>query len=44
MVTEPHGRYTYYRLLPDALAAAADHLSSLADQASANAPARRECG
>jgi ArsR family transcriptional regulator, arsenate/arsenite/antimonite-responsive transcriptional repressor len=44
VATEPHGRFTYYRLLPEALAVAAAHLSSLADQARANAQARRECG
>lgn len=40
---EPHGRFTYYRLLPDALAAAAAHLADLADQARRNAEIRREC-
>jgi ArsR family transcriptional regulator, arsenate/arsenite/antimonite-responsive transcriptional repressor len=40
---EPHGRFTYYRLRPDALRAAADHLAGLADRAHANAGVRREC-
>lgn len=40
---EPHGRFTYYRLLPEALAAAAAHLSALAEQARATTDARREC-
>jgi ArsR family transcriptional regulator, arsenate/arsenite/antimonite-responsive transcriptional repressor len=43
VVTEPHGRYTYYRLLPDALAATASHLTELAHRAAASADARREC-
>lgn len=40
---EPYGRFTYYRLLPGALAAAATHLADLADQARATADIRREC-
>jgi len=40
---EPGGRYTYYRLLPDALATAAAHLSELAEQARHTAGQRREC-
>ncbi len=40
---EPHGRFTYYRLLPDALAAAAAHFAALAEQARTNAEVRREC-
>jgi ArsR family transcriptional regulator len=40
---EPHGRFTYYRLVPDALVAAAVHLTALADQARSNAEIRREC-
>jgi len=43
VVAEPRGRFTYYRLLPDALEAAAAHLADLAAQARANAEARREC-
>jgi ArsR family transcriptional regulator len=37
VVAEPQGRFTYYRLLPEPLAAA------LAHQATANADSRREC-
>jgi ArsR family transcriptional regulator len=40
---EPHGRFTYYRLRPDALTAAADRLTALAARARANAGVRREC-
>ena len=40
---EPYGRFTYYRLLPEALAVAAAQLSALAEQARANADVRREC-
>lgn len=40
---EPHGRFTYYRLLPEALAAAAAQLGALATRARANAEVRREC-
>lgn len=40
---EPHGRFTYYRLLPDALAGAAAHLATLAEHARTNADIRREC-
>lgn len=43
VVAEPHGRFTYYRLLPDALDATADALADLAARARANATARREC-
>lgn len=43
VVTEPQGRYTYYRLVPEAIEAAADRLTVLADQARANADVRREC-
>jgi ArsR family transcriptional regulator len=43
VVAEPYGRFTYYRLVPDALQAAAAHLSDLAEQARANADSRREC-
>lgn len=43
VVAEPHGRFTYYRLLPDALEAAATQLTDLAAQARANAESRREC-
>ena len=40
---EPHGRFTYYRLLPDALAATAAHLTALVEQARTTADVRREC-
>jgi ArsR family transcriptional regulator len=43
VVAEPHGRFTYYRLLPDAMEAAAVHFSGLAARARATAAARREC-
>lgn len=43
VVAEPHGRFTYYRLLPDALEAAAGELSELAQRARSNADRRREC-
>lgn len=43
VVTEPHGRYTYYRLVPDALTAVANHLAGLAEQARATLNTRREC-
>jgi ArsR family transcriptional regulator, arsenate/arsenite/antimonite-responsive transcriptional repressor len=41
--TEPHGRFTYYRLCPEAFAAAAGHLGDLAERAAQNADERREC-
>jgi ArsR family transcriptional regulator, arsenate/arsenite/antimonite-responsive transcriptional repressor len=43
VVAEPHGRFTYYRLVPEALEAAAGRLSGLAARARANRHARREC-
>ncbi len=43
VVAEPHGRFTYYRLLPDALDATAGALADLAARARANATTRREC-
>jgi ArsR family transcriptional regulator len=43
VVAEPHGRFTYYRLLPDALEAAAGQLAQLADRARTSAETRREC-
>jgi ArsR family transcriptional regulator len=43
VVTEPHGRFTYYRLLPDAIEAAAGQLAVLAQRARTNADTRREC-
>jgi ArsR family transcriptional regulator len=41
--TEPCGRFTYYRLRPEALDRLADGLSSLADDARAAADTRRPC-
>jgi len=41
--TEPHGRYTYYRLRPDALRALAANLTDLADTADTNVETRRPC-
>jgi ArsR family transcriptional regulator len=43
IVAEPRGRYTYYRLVPEAIEAAAGRLTVLAGQARANADVRREC-
>jgi ArsR family transcriptional regulator len=43
VVAEPHGRFTYYRLLPDAIEATAGQLAQLADRARSNAETRREC-
>jgi ArsR family transcriptional regulator, arsenate/arsenite/antimonite-responsive transcriptional repressor len=43
VTTEPHGRYTYYRLRPDALRTLAAALTDLADTAETNAETRRPC-
>ncbi|MER5701728.1 metalloregulator ArsR/SmtB family transcription factor [Micromonospora sp. NPDC002296] len=43
VVAEPHGRFTYYRLLPDVLEAAAGQLTDLAARTRVNAESRREC-
>jgi ArsR family transcriptional regulator len=43
VVAEPHGRFTYYRLLPDAVETVAGQLAELAERARTNADARREC-
>jgi ArsR family transcriptional regulator, arsenate/arsenite/antimonite-responsive transcriptional repressor len=43
VLAEPRGRYTYYRLVPDALQGAALHLADLAGQARANEANFREC-
>jgi len=43
VVAEPQWRYTYYRLVPDALDALAGRLAGLAAQARATADTRREC-
>lgn len=40
---EPSGRYTYYRLNPEAVEEAAQHLTGLAEQARRTAENRREC-
>jgi DNA-binding transcriptional ArsR family regulator len=40
---EPSGRFTYYRLRPDAVAAMATDLAGLADAARAVAGTRRPC-
>lgn len=40
---EPAGRYTYYRLRPDALASLADHYRELADRAAGATQIRRPC-
>lgn len=40
---EPHGRFTYYRLNPEALEDAAQHLGNLARRARATTENRREC-
>ena len=41
--TEPHGRYTYYRLRPEALRVLAADLGGLADAAETNSEIRRPC-
>lgn len=43
VTTEPHGRYTYYRLTPGALRSLAGVLTELADAAEANPRTRRPC-
>src|SRR5450830_2040290 len=43
VVTEPAGRYTYYRLRPEALASLADTLTELAALASDAKQIRRPC-
>lgn len=43
VTTEQHGRFTFYRLVPEALEAAAAHLAEVADRARATAGLRREC-
>ncbi len=40
---EPAGRYTYYRLRPEALAAVASHYAAIAESARAAAQLRRPC-
>jgi ArsR family transcriptional regulator len=41
--SEPYGRYTYYRLIPDVLDTAAGQLVDLAAKARGNADRRRAC-
>jgi ArsR family transcriptional regulator, arsenate/arsenite/antimonite-responsive transcriptional repressor len=43
VTTEPHGRYTYYRLRPDVLRTLAATLTDLADAAEENTDSRRPC-
>jgi ArsR family transcriptional regulator len=43
VAAEPRGRFTYYRLQPEVMEAAAAQLVDLATRARANAEARREC-
>jgi ArsR family transcriptional regulator, arsenate/arsenite/antimonite-responsive transcriptional repressor len=43
VVTEPSGRFTFYRLLPEALESTATHLLALAERARATAENPREC-
>ncbi|HET9518455.1 MAG TPA: metalloregulator ArsR/SmtB family transcription factor [Actinoplanes sp.] len=43
VTAEPRWRYTYYRLVPEMLGAAAAQLSELATDARANADTYREC-
>ena len=43
VVTEPRGRFTYYRLVPESLQGAALHLADLAADARANAGTFRDC-
>jgi ArsR family transcriptional regulator, arsenate/arsenite/antimonite-responsive transcriptional repressor len=43
IVGEPRGRFTFYRLVPEAFDTAAQHLAALAAQARASADNYREC-
>ncbi|MEU4771537.1 metalloregulator ArsR/SmtB family transcription factor [Micromonospora sp. NPDC023644] len=43
VTAEPRGRFTYYRLIPDALQGAALHLADLAAQARAHSEHFRTC-
>ncbi|MFI7540153.1 ArsR/SmtB family transcription factor [Actinoplanes sp. NPDC049599] len=43
VVTEPRGRFTYYRLVPEVLQGAALHLADLAAHARAHAADFRDC-
>ena len=42
--THPAGRYTYYRLRPEALTALTEHFTDLAERARAAEQIRRQCG
>ena len=44
IVSEPAGRYTYHRLVPERLAAAGQALTDLASSARLAAKVRRPCG
>jgi ArsR family transcriptional regulator, arsenate/arsenite/antimonite-responsive transcriptional repressor len=43
IIGEPRGKFTFYRLAPDAFTAAAQQLAALAEQARANIENYREC-
>jgi ArsR family transcriptional regulator len=43
VAAEPRGRFTYYLLIPDAIEAAAAHLTELAARARANTESLQEC-
>jgi ArsR family transcriptional regulator len=43
VVAEPCGRFTYYRLRPESLQAAADHLAALAERARSHSQSKRPC-
>jgi ArsR family transcriptional regulator len=43
VVAEPRGRFTFYRLQPDVIEAAAQQLAALAARARETMDARREC-
>jgi ArsR family transcriptional regulator len=43
VLAQPHGRFTFYRLLPEPLRAAGEQLTGLAQRASASAQTRRQC-
>lgn len=43
VTTEPHGRYTYYRLRPETLRTLAATLTELADTADTHTEIRRPC-
>jgi ArsR family transcriptional regulator len=43
VTTEPHGRYTYYRLRPEALRELAAALTGLAETAERHTETRRPC-